>query len=163
MLPVIVVLVGLPGSGKSTWLRQRGQRSISSDDIRGMLADDETIQTIHADVFAVMRDLVRRRIRLQRPLTYVDATHLNPRERRPYIKMAELYECTTEALFFDVPLAVCKQRNLARPRVVPEEAMDVMAARLVPPSEAEGFARVTIIGERTSTTPPAQESTGPSR
>jgi predicted kinase len=50
-----------------------------------------------------------------------------------------------EAVYFDVPLAVCRERNARRRRVVPDEAMVKMAAKLVPPTVEEGFARVTVV------------------
>lgn len=137
-----MVLVGLPGSGKSTWLARRGITPLSSDAMRGLLADDIADQTIHRRVFASLRYLLRQRIAIGRPVTYVDATHLTPAERRPYIDIARRYLCTVEALFFDAPPAVCKRRNRGRERVVPEEVIDRMAAKLVPPSRTEGFSRV---------------------
>jgi len=141
----IIVLVGLPGSGKSSYLERIGATALSSDAVRGLLADDPTDQTIHREVFATLRYLLRRRIALKRPVTYVDATHLTPRERRPYIRMGPLYGCRVEALFFDVPLEVCLERNRRRSRVVPEEAVRNMAARLVPPTLEEGFDKITVI------------------
>jgi predicted kinase len=50
-----------------------------------------------------------------------------------------------EAVFFDVSLDVCLRRNALRSRVVPGEALAKMAAKLVPPSLEEGFARVTVV------------------
>ncbi|HSB17497.1 MAG TPA: AAA family ATPase [Bryobacteraceae bacterium] len=141
----IVVLVGLPGSGKSTYLERLGITPLSSDAVRHLLVDDATDQTIHRQVFAVLRYLVRHRIALGRPLTFVDATHLTPRERRPYLKMGQLYDCVVEALFFDVPLEVCKERNRGRSRIVPEDVMERMAAKLVPPATDEGFSTVTVV------------------
>jgi len=47
-------------------------------------------------------------------------------------------------VFFDVPLDVCMQRNRGRNRVVPDEAMRDMAARLAPPSLDEGFNKITV-------------------
>ena len=141
----IVVLVGLPGSGKSTYVEQLGAAVLSSDTIRKLLADDETIQTIHDRVFQTMRYLLRHRLELRRPVTYIDATNLTPQERRPYIGIGKTFGCTLEAVYFDVPLAVCRERNRARQRVVPDEALDSMAAKLVPPSEAEGFDAVKTI------------------
>lgn len=138
------MLVGLPGSGKSTWARQQGVNAISSDMLRGWLADDETDQTIHREVFATLRYLLRRRLELRRPLTVVDATNLTPRERRPYIKLGQIYGCRVEAVFLDLPLDVCMRRNLMRDRVVPEEAFATLQRRLVPPSIREGFASVTV-------------------
>ena len=140
-----MVLVGLPGSGKSTWLERQGIAAISSDWIRQVLADDPTDQTIHARVFLTMRYLLRHRLALGRPVSYMDATHLTPEERRPYIQIAQWYGCEVEAVFFDVPVEVCRERNLRRERVVPDEAIERMAAKLTPPALAEGFTKVSVV------------------
>lgn len=144
----IVVLAGLPGSGKSTWLQRSGFSAISSDEIRRLLADDPTDQTIHRRVFATMRFLIKQRLAVGRAVTYVDATHLTPRERRPYVQLARLNDCDVEALFFDVPLDVCLERNRLRDRVVPEAAIREMSKRLIRPTLDEGFSRVVIMESR---------------
>ena len=144
----IVVMVGLPASGKSTYLQQAGAIGLSSDAIRRWLVDDETDQTIHDRVFQTLRYLLRHRLALGRPVTYIDATNLTPSERAPYIGIGKSYGCEMEAVFFDTPLDVCRARNAARSRVVPDDAMVLLAERLVPPTEAEGFDRVTVISAR---------------
>ena len=81
----LVITVGLPGSGKSTYLARLGVNAISSDEIRRLIADDPADQTMNARIFSIVRYLVRQRIAAGRPVTYVDATHLTPWERKPYV------------------------------------------------------------------------------
>ncbi len=141
----LVITVGLPASGKSTYLAQLGVNAISSDEVRRMIADDPRDQSMNARVFSTVRYLIRQRIGGGRPVTYVDATHLTPWERKPYVLLAQRYGCTLEALFFDVPVDVCIARNQARDRVVPEEAIRKMAGQMIAPSREEGFAKITRI------------------
>ena len=143
----VVVLVGLPASGKSTWIAEQGGVAISSDELRRWLRDDSTDQSIHGLVFRLMRDFVRMRISLGAPVTYVDATNLTRKHRRPFVKIAEHMGCVCEAVFFDVPLEECLRRNEGRVRKVPAEAIRAMAERLQMPSESEGFRVVTLIGD----------------
>lgn len=110
-----------------------------------MLTDDPTVQTIHRRVFAVVRHLIRQRLELRRPETYVDATCLTVGERRPYLRIGELYGAEVEAIFFDTPLDTCLERNRRRERRVPEEAIRGLARRLSPPTLAEGFSRIFVV------------------
>ncbi len=96
-------------------------------------------------MFATLRYLIRQRLEIGMPLTVVDATNLTLKDRRPYLKLGELYDCDVEAVRFDVPLEVCLERNRSRARVVPEEAIHEMVRRFVPPSLDEGFSRITVI------------------
>jgi predicted kinase len=142
----IVVLIGLPGSGKSTWARaQRRATVLSSDDLRLLLCGDEANQAIHDRVFATMRYLLKHRLDLQAGVTILDATHLERKWRKPWLRMAAAHGAAVEAVLFDTPLEECLKRNGARARRVPAAAIRAMAAKLQPPSRAEGFARVRTI------------------
>jgi predicted kinase len=143
--PRIVIAVGLPGSGKSTWFAEQGITPLSSDHMRALLSGDEDNQQIHAEVFEGIRALLDLRLRIKQPLSYVDATHLKRVHRVPYFELAERYGAAVEALWFDVPLATCLFRNQARDRQVTTEVMEAMAEGMEPPRVDEGFSRITRI------------------
>ncbi|MCC7157433.1 MAG: AAA family ATPase [Bryobacterales bacterium] len=145
MRPKICVLVGLPGSGKSWWVEQNRLPALSSDLVRHLLSDTEEIQSINRLVFATMRYLVKQRIKAGAAVTYIDSTALSLWERRCWVRLAQGSDCGIEAIFFETPLEICLERNSRRSRVVPPEVIQTMARRLVPPTEAEGFQKVTII------------------
>ena len=141
----LIVLVGLPGSGKTTWAARQPYSVLSSDAIRQLIADDPSIQTIHRQVFGTLRRLARQRLELRRPITCIDSTALTRWERRPWLRLADDADCEAEAIFFATPLEICLARNAGRDRVVPAEVVREMARRLEPPSIGEGFARVITL------------------
>lgn len=147
MRPKVILLVGLPGSGKSTWAAGRKLPMLSSDLLRELLLDDVTDQSANGAVFRMLRRMLVARLELRRPVTCIDATNLTRRERRPYCVLAAMYGAEVEAIYFDIPGEVCRARNRARNRNVPEEAMDRLEAKLQPPAEAEGFTRILRIVE----------------
>ena len=143
--PRIVITVGFPGSGKSTWFIARGITPVSSDHMRLLLSGNEDNQQIHREVFEGIRALLELRLRIKQPLSYVDATHLKRVHRLPYFELAERHGAAVEALWFDVPLATCLMRNQGRDRRVAAEAMEAMAAGMEPPTVDEGFSQITRV------------------
>ena len=141
----VVLTIGLPGSGKTTWYKRRGVTPLSSDLLRNILFDDITEQRYQGLVFSTLRSLLRARLIAKMPWNYVDATNLSPHERRQWIKMSKSFGYEVQAVFFDVPLAVCMERNSKRERVVTDDVMQKMAERLRPPTFKEGFEKITVV------------------
>jgi len=142
---VVVLAIGLPGSGKSSWFKRHNVVPLSSDMVRSLLFDDVREQRFQDLVFSNLRSMLKARLIAKRPTNYVDATNLTPQERQHWIKLAKDYQYEVHAVFFDVPLEVCLERHQRRDRVVPEDVMRRMAAKLKPPAFEEGFAKITVV------------------
>jgi predicted kinase len=153
----VVLTIGLPGSGKTTWYKRRGVTPLSSDMLRNILFDDITEQRYQGLVFSTLRSLLRARLIAKMPWNYVDATNLSPHERRQWIKMAKSFGYEVQAVFFDVPLTVCLERNSKRDRQVTDEVMHKMAERLRPPAFKEGFDKITVVRVKGAAAPPPGE------
>jgi predicted kinase len=142
---VVVLAIGLPGSGKSSWFKRHNVVPLSSDMVRSLLFDDVREQRFQDLVFSNLRSMLKARLIAKRPMNYVDATNLTPQERQHWIKLAKDYQYEVHAVFFDVPLEVCLERHQRRDLVVPEDVMRRMAAKLKPPAFEEGFAKITVV------------------
>ena len=141
----VVLAIGLPGSGKSSWFKRHNITPLSSDLLRALLFDDPTEQRFQDLVFSNLRSMLRARLIARRPLNYVDATNLTSHDRHGWIKLAKDYGYDVQAVFFDVPMEVCLERNRKRERVVADDVMQRMAAKMKPPSFEEGFSKITVV------------------
>ena len=129
----VVLAIGLPGSGKSSWFKRHNITPLSSDMLRALLFDDPTEQRFQDLIFSNLRSMLKARLIARRPLNYVDATNLTPQERQSWIKLGQDYGYEVQAVFFDVPLEVCLERNHKRERTVADDVMRRMSAKLKAP------------------------------
>jgi len=141
----VVLAIGLPGSGKSSWFKRHNIHPLSSDLLRELLFDDAQEQRFQDLVFSNLRSMLKARLIARRPMNYVDATNLTPHDRQSWIKLAKDYGYDVQGVFFDVPLEVCMERHQRRGRAISEEIMRKMAGKLKPPTFEEGFSKLTVV------------------
>jgi protein phosphatase len=112
----LVVLIGVTGSGKSTFGRAhfRPTEVISSDFCRGLVADDENDQAATPEAFELLHYIVGKRLKAGR-LTVVDATNVQPDARKQLVAVAREHDVLPVAIVLDVAESVCVARNAARP------------------------------------------------
>jgi protein phosphatase len=146
----LVVLVGVSGSGKSTFARRhfRPTQVLSSDVCRGLVADDENDQSATPEAFALLHHIAGVRLRAGR-LTVVDATNVKPEDRASLVRLAREHDVLPVAIVLDVPEAVCLARNAARadrdiaPGVVQRQRADLR--RGLRGLSREGFRKVHVL------------------
>ena len=111
----LVVLVGISGSGKSSFARKhfRSTQVLSSDVCRGMVADDEDDQSATPAAFDVLHHIAATRLRAGR-LTVVDATNVKREDRAKLVQLARDHDVLPVVIVLDVPESVAIERNAAR-------------------------------------------------
>jgi protein phosphatase len=111
----LVVLVGVSGSGKSTFAATRFKPTevISSDACRALVADDENDQSATPDAFDVLNYIAAKRLAAGR-LTVIDATNVQSGARKPLVSLAREHDVLPVAIVFDVPVSTCVERNKNR-------------------------------------------------
>ncbi len=111
----LVVLVGVSGSGKSTFAADHFAPTevLSSDFCRGLVADDENDQSATGDAFDVLHFIAGKRLAAGR-LTVIDATNVQPEARKALIRLARDHDVLPVAIVLDVPERVCLERNASR-------------------------------------------------
>ena len=111
----LVALVGISGSGKSTFARKHWTTTqvLSSDFFRGLVADDENDQSASGDAFDVLHYVAGKRLAAGR-LTVVDATNLQAHARAGLVKVAREHDVLPVAIVLDVPEPLAWERTQAR-------------------------------------------------
>lgn len=141
-----IMLVGLPGCGKSTLAReyeQKGYNIHSSDAIREELSGDENNQNINQEVFSTLRKRVKEDLTNGKDCVY-DATNISYKRRKAFIEELRNIECKKVCIFVATPFEVCLKQNEGRERKVPYEVIERMYRNFDVPALYEGWDEIKI-------------------
>jgi len=147
-MATLYVMVGLPASGKSYWVREHAKLYddiISSDSIREELYGDAAIQDDPSRVFNIMFQRTRAALKAGRT-TFYDATNINAKRRINLLKsLKKLFpDLHCICVVVATPIDVCHDRNWERDRLVPAYVIDRMLRQFEVPCEAEGWDEILV-------------------
>lgn len=137
-VPELVLLIGLPGAGKTTFFRQRFAAThvhVNADSVRGRgktaSGQLELVQRALANGYSVV----------------ADNTHVGRGQRAALITEARRAGARVIGYYFDAPPHECVAQNERREQAerVPAVAIFAAARRLVPPSHGEGFDALHVV------------------
>lgn len=147
MAPTFVMMVGIPGSGKSTVATTIATKIdaviVSSDAIRGELYGDETIQGDHGYVFQLMEERTMAALAAGHSVIY-DATNVTAARRRAFLRA--LPEGVRKVcIWVNITRERALMNNGRRDRFVPEWVIHKMADQLEPPEKREGWDVIRVV------------------
>ena len=144
-MAVFVMMVGLPGSGKSTYIEKycSNYRIHSSDAIREELSGDINNQDINKQVFSTLHKRVKEDLVAGYNVVY-DATNISWKRRKAFLQELKNINCHKECVLMATPFELCVQRNNERDRVVPYFVIERMYKNFDIPWYNEGWDSIVI-------------------
>ena len=159
--PVMVVLAGAAGSGKSTWAAERFRSAevVSSDALRATVGSGPADLEATADAFALLDQIVA--ARAKRSLTTViDTLGLDPERRVAYRRLAREAGLPAVLVIMNTAAGLCRERNRRRDRPVPALILTDQLrkiSRLLETVQDEDWDQVLIIDTHRPTATPVDE------
>lgn len=141
------MMIGLPGSGKSTIANEIGKELgipvVSSDEVRKEVTSSE--EDFSKDGY-IWGEVIPNKLKsaLLKGDVIFDATNLRVRDRNKTKKAIGL-EHEYQAIYVDVPLEICIERQGNRDRKVPPERIEEMYKEMVPPTIGENFSQIYTV------------------
>ncbi len=141
----LIMLVGIPGSGKSAWAKEFIKTHPhyivhSSDELRKELYGDVNAQGKNGELFTILHKRINKDLEEGKSVIY-DATNLKKRRRCAFLRGIK---CWTKCVLFIEDISICKKRNNDRDRKIPDEVIDRMWKGFSPPLWNEGFDEIEI-------------------
>lgn len=141
------IMVGVPGSGKSTKAKEIAKEYNayinSSDSIREELYGDENILGDSKEVFSLMNKRTIEKLSNGENVI-CDATNVSIKTRRVALEVVKDIECEKIVVFMNTPYKESMKRNFSRERKVPAYVIGRMNKQLEIPTKEEGFDDIWI-------------------
>ena len=139
----LIVMCGLPGSGKSYWAESYvkthpSYEIISTDKMRQELFGDESDQSNNWLVFVTAYQRLVSIIESGKSAIF-DATNLKRKDRKKIVKFFSRYNIPLKLVWMNTPMEVCKLRNSQRKRFVENLVIDKMSECFIEPTREEGW------------------------
>ena len=145
--PMLIVMVGLPGSGKSSVAKQLAEVNkdiviVSSDAIREEFYGDANDQSHNDKVFRIVNKRLKEELLNNNKKVILDATNISKKRRKALLK--DLKNPKSMAIIMAVPEYICKERDEERDRHVGPDVIKRMIKNWCPPHYSEGFDFIEI-------------------
>lgn len=145
----LIILCGIPGSGKTTYAEKYVEENhntihISSDRIRAELWGDEATQGNNNEVFSLMQSRAIEALNNGQNVVY-DATNITRKDRSYIIALCPKF-VKIECHVVWAPISYCIYRDeFMRERTVGKEVIDRMLKRFQAPYYDEGIHEIKVI------------------
>ncbi|QHJ85022.1 MAG: hypothetical protein [Bacteriophage sp.] len=147
--PLMIMMCGLPGSGKSTQAVELAKfyhaNIHSSDDIRQELFTD--VDSVEPEqnqkVFKLLHERVKEDLRKGQSTIY-DATNISWKRRKAFLDEIKSIDCVKLCYVVLAPYAICLENNKMRKRHVPESVIENMYKNWYTPYCYEGWDDITL-------------------
>ena len=140
----LIIMCGIPASGKSTVAKLFNSNIVSTDSIRQELYGDEGIQGNGKDVFSLAYSRIRNYLSLGENVVF-DATNIRKRDRKTVIDIGKEYNCDNIIICYcSTSLKIALKRNANRERKVPAPVIERMFNNFEKPSYSEGVNYICV-------------------
>ena len=144
-VPCLILLVGPPGSGKSTWAKRNGRGAVhvSQGDLIDAITPDGFAH-VYRTIYAEAENAIARTALQHGHTVIVDRTNRTHAHRRRWLAIAREANCPAISVVMRASFPLCRERNRNRQdqRRLSEERMERMIAAFEPVRLDEGFTAI---------------------
>ena len=144
--PTLTVIMGIPRSGKSSWIDKNKKNAIivSPDEIRSEIFGHQFHAPANPFIFALSGSMISLLLKQGKDVI-VDATHISHQLRNSYYSVKKAYNCKTRLIWvyidedYIINIEKCKERNelSLEGKKLPNSAIERMGLAFEPPDEED--------------------------